>query len=282
MVKPIARPVCRRAIGMIESRVKSIIVATKYFYLRVGLQAHDAFFGDIKHIYPRSSNLADQFPAKVLLEAERRYGKFLAWENVDKLSIFSSGWHTSLLNPRYHYTLRGYTKLGWMSATIEMEAANQGVVYTYQLGDWNQWMGSRFQSCQSFNGEMVDGLHKHNPSCSPSSVIVDLTVVQTLSFALSTTFVGGTMPSHDLLLFFQSNLTLIRSWYLSSTNYSKTLEDWLKLQDKNAAGTRHALLLSEADLKSTWRAPNCLIWTTDNILPHGWGVGHYLFRAKNN
>ncbi|KAK0463384.1 hypothetical protein IW261DRAFT_1427654 [Armillaria novae-zelandiae] len=262
MVKPI---VCRRAIGMIESRVKSIIVVTN-------LQARDAFFGNIKHIYPRSSNLADQFPAKVLLEVERRYGKFLAWENVDKLSIFSSGWHTSLLNPRYHYTLRGYTKLGWMSATIEMEAANQGVVYTYQLGDWNQWMvhsgdlvviGSRFQSCQSFNGEMVDGLHKHNPSCSPSSAIVDLTVVQTLSFALSTTFIGRTMPSHDLLLFIQSNLTLIRSWYLSSTNYLKTLEDWLKLQ-------------------STWHAPNFLIWTTDNILLHGWGVGHYLFRAKNN
>ncbi|KAK0484673.1 hypothetical protein IW261DRAFT_1668441 [Armillaria novae-zelandiae] len=175
-------------------------MSMRYFYLCVGLQARDAFFGNIKHIYPRSSNLVDQFPAKVLLEAERRYGKFLAWENVDKLLIFSSGWHTSLLNPRYHYTLQGYTKLGWMSATIEMEAANQGIVYTYKLGDWNQWMGSRFQSCQSFNGEMVDGLHKHNPSCSPSSAIVNLTVVQTLSFALSTTFVGGIMPSHDLLL----------------------------------------------------------------------------------
>lgn len=26
----------------------------------------------------------------------------------------------------------------------------------------------------------------------------------------------------------------MRSWYLAGTHYSRTLEDWLKLQDKNA------------------------------------------------
>ncbi|KAK0477942.1 hypothetical protein IW261DRAFT_1420784 [Armillaria novae-zelandiae] len=155
-------------------------MSIKYFYIRIGLQARDAFFSDIKHIHPRSSNLTDQFLAKVLLEAERRYGNLLARENVNKLSIFS-GWHTSLLNPRYHYTLQGYNKSGWMSVTIEMEAVNQGLVYTYQHPDWNQWMvnsarrphsgdlvviGSRSQFCQLFNREMVGGLHKHNPSCS--------------------------------------------------------------------------------------------------------------------
>jgi hypothetical protein len=31
-------------------------------------------------------------------------------------------------------------------------------------------------------------------------------------------------------------LTLLRTWYVSGTNYSRTLEDWLKLQDKNAKG----------------------------------------------
>ncbi|KAK0474821.1 hypothetical protein IW261DRAFT_1422670 [Armillaria novae-zelandiae] len=111
----------------------------KYYYIRAGLQAKDAFFGDIKRIYPRSSSLMDEFPAKVLLKAERRYGNKLARENVDKMSVFS-GWHSSSANPRYHYTLRAYNLAGWMAVTIEMEAANQGRVYTYYPGDWSQWM----------------------------------------------------------------------------------------------------------------------------------------------
>lgn len=43
------------------------------------------------------------------------------------------------------------------------------------------------------------------------------------------------MPSHDLLLYFQSDLTLVKSWYLDGRHYSHTLQDWLKRQDKNAA-----------------------------------------------
>ncbi|KAJ6588653.1 S-adenosyl-L-methionine-dependent methyltransferase [Mycena capillaripes] len=38
-------------------------------------------------------------------------------------------------------------------------------------------------------------------------------------------FSGGTMPSHDLMLYFQSDLTLVRSWYLPGTHYSRTCED---------------------------------------------------------
>ncbi|KAK0475524.1 hypothetical protein IW261DRAFT_1422346 [Armillaria novae-zelandiae] len=111
----------------------------KYYYIRAGLQAKDAFFGDIKRIYPCSSSLMDEFPAKILLEAERRYGNKLARENIDKMSVFS-GWHSSSANPRYHYTLRAYNLAGWMAVTIEMEAANQGRVYMYYPGDWSRWM----------------------------------------------------------------------------------------------------------------------------------------------
>ncbi|KAK0505157.1 hypothetical protein EDD18DRAFT_1098552 [Armillaria luteobubalina] len=93
-------------------------MAIKLYYIRVGLQARDAFFGNMKQIYLRSPNLVDKFPAKVLLEAERRYAKDLACESVDKLSILS----------------------GWMAVMLEMEAANQGMVYTYHAGDWNRWM----------------------------------------------------------------------------------------------------------------------------------------------
>ena len=49
-----------------------------------------------------------------------------------------------------------------------------------------------------------------------------------------TFFSGGTMPSFDLFTYFQKDLTLLRSTYLNGTHYGRTLEAWLKLQDKNS------------------------------------------------
>ncbi|KAK0482467.1 hypothetical protein IW261DRAFT_1562152 [Armillaria novae-zelandiae] len=111
----------------------------KYYYIRLGLQAKDTFFGDVKRISPRSSSLSDEFPGKILQEAERRYGCKLLRENVDKMSLFS-GWHSSSANHRHHYTLRAYNPAGWMAITIEMEAGNQGKLYTYHAQDWSRWM----------------------------------------------------------------------------------------------------------------------------------------------
>ncbi|KAK0477068.1 hypothetical protein IW261DRAFT_1421273 [Armillaria novae-zelandiae] len=79
----------------------------------------------------------DNFPAKILFEAERRYGKKLLHENVNKMSVL---WHSSSANPCYHYTLRAYNPVGWMAVTIEMEATNQGKVYMYYPQDWSRWM----------------------------------------------------------------------------------------------------------------------------------------------
>lgn len=36
--------------------------------------------------------------------------------------------------------------------------------------------------------------------------------------------------------YFQDDLTLIRSWYISGQHYSRTCEDWLRIQDSNRAG----------------------------------------------
>jgi hypothetical protein len=48
-------------------------------------------------------------------------------------------------------------------------------------------------------------------------------------------------------LYFQTDLTLIRSWYINGKHYSRTLEDWLKKQDRN---TKAGLAELEADAKA--------------------------------
>ncbi|KAK0488098.1 hypothetical protein EDD18DRAFT_1110704 [Armillaria luteobubalina] len=114
-------------------------MSLRIYFLHVGLQAWDPFFGDYNKIYTRSASINDEYLAKVLLEAKRRYSNILITQQVDKLSIFC-GWHLSLNNLHYHYTLRGYNPQGWMAVTLEMEGGNQGLVFTYQARHWNRWL----------------------------------------------------------------------------------------------------------------------------------------------
>ncbi|KAF8647071.1 hypothetical protein AX16_006906 [Volvariella volvacea WC 439] len=104
-------------------------------------------------------------------------------------------------------------------------------------------------------------------------------------------FSGGTMPSHDLFLYFQKDLTLVRSWYLSGKHYSRTLEDWLKLQDKNAeAGLQE--LQADAISKGkdviegtkTFNRFRVFYMACSELFNmdggQQWGIGHYLFKLK--
>jgi len=89
------------------------------------------------------------------------------------------------------------------------------------------------------------------------------------------------MPSYDLFLYFQSDLTLLRSWYLPGTHYSQTLEDWLRLLDKNGKkglkeleknalekghlGTEGTKTYHRYDFEfSTWHVQSCLTWTEES------------------
>ncbi|KAN0091346.1 S-adenosyl-L-methionine-dependent methyltransferase [Tylopilus felleus] len=104
-------------------------------------------------------------------------------------------------------------------------------------------------------------------------------------------FTGGTMSSHDLLTYFQSDMTLINSWYLSGQHYSRTLEDWLRRQDRNAQQgiselEKDALskgLSAEEGRKMFNRFRVFYIACSELFNMHGgqeWGIGQYLFRPK--
>ncbi|OSD06740.1 S-adenosyl-L-methionine-dependent methyltransferase [Trametes coccinea BRFM310] len=106
-----------------------------------------------------------------------------------------------------------------------------------------------------------------------------------------TFFSGGTMPSHDLLLYFQDDLTHIRSEYISGKHYARTSEDWLRRQDANA---KQGLAELEKDAvakgldknegrKAFYRFRVFYIAVAEFFaLNNGqeWGVGHYLFKRK--
>ncbi|KAK0491940.1 hypothetical protein EDD18DRAFT_1109351 [Armillaria luteobubalina] len=110
-----------------------------FYYHRDGLQTRDPFFGNRNQINTRSASLADKYPAKILLEVERRYGNMFVQLGIEKLSMFS-GWHQLKQRKTCHYTLRGYNGAGWMAVTLEMDAGGNNGVFPYRQQHWNVWL----------------------------------------------------------------------------------------------------------------------------------------------
>ena len=101
-------------------------------------------------------------------------------------------------------------------------------------------------------------------------------------------FSGGTMPSFDLLLFFQQKLSIEKQWYVNGVHYSKTLEHWLERQDANKA---KVMQLFESTYGGYQQA---VVWfnrwrvfyiACSELFKYRngeeWGVAHYLFTKKS-
>ena len=96
-------------------------------------------------------------------------------------------------------------------------------------------------------------------------------------------FTGGTMPSADLLLFFQDDLRIKSQWWVNGKHYSQTCEQWLTTMLKNKSSVWKGL-------EETYGADQALRWwnrwqvfylACSELFNYGdgeeWGVGHYLF-----
>ena len=100
-------------------------------------------------------------------------------------------------------------------------------------------------------------------------------------------FAGGTMPSADLLLREQRDLTVVDHWWLDGTHYARTLQAWLDRLDADPDACRAALATGDdptpVDLQlSRWR-----LFLLASIGTWGFrggdefGVGHYLFQRRS-
>jgi cyclopropane-fatty-acyl-phospholipid synthase len=99
-------------------------------------------------------------------------------------------------------------------------------------------------------------------------------------------FTGGTMPSENLLLYFQEHLRVERQWWISGTHYERTATQWLTALD--AAKDRVMPILI-----NTYGAHDAAIWLQRWRMfymavaelfgfagGNEWGVAHYRFEKR--
>jgi len=107
------------------------------------------------------------------------------------------------------------------------------------------------------------------------------------TWAAARFFTAGLMPSHELLLHFQRELTVADEWIVPGIHYARTLQAWLARLDANA-GEAVSLLRSTGRsqrearrLLGTWRL---FLISTDVIWRYRggnrWLVSHYLLEPR--
>ncbi|RKF83422.1 coclaurine N-methyltransferase [Golovinomyces cichoracearum] len=96
-------------------------------------------------------------------------------------------------------------------------------------------------------------------------------------------FSGGTMPSADLLLYFQRDLKLERQWWVSGMHYAKTCEDWLSKMTANKSEIWPHLseTYGEKDTAMWYYRWQIFYMACAELFAYEggdtWGICHYLF-----
>ncbi|XP_031487321.1 (S)-coclaurine N-methyltransferase-like [Nymphaea colorata] len=99
-------------------------------------------------------------------------------------------------------------------------------------------------------------------------------------------FTGGTMPSANLLLYFQDHVSIVNHWLVNGKHYAQTSEEWLKRMDANAAEIKPIM-------ESTYGKDSATKWTVywrtffisvAELFGYNngdeWMVAHFLFKKK--
>ncbi|KAK4338621.1 hypothetical protein RND71_043108 [Anisodus tanguticus] len=99
-------------------------------------------------------------------------------------------------------------------------------------------------------------------------------------------FSGGTMPSADLLLYFQDDVSVVNHWLVNGKHYAQTSEEWLKRMDQNKKSIKPIM-------ESTYGKDSAVKWTVywrtffisvAELFGYNngeeWMVAHFLFKKK--
>lgn len=97
-------------------------------------------------------------------------------------------------------------------------------------------------------------------------------------------FAGGTMPSDDLLLSEQRDLTVVEHWRLDGTHYARTLQAWLDRLDASPDACGQALATGDDPTDPARQLSRWRLFLLASIGTWGYaggtefGVSHYLFQ----
>jgi cyclopropane-fatty-acyl-phospholipid synthase len=98
-------------------------------------------------------------------------------------------------------------------------------------------------------------------------------------------FTGGQMPSHNLLMSFQKDLHLEKSWIWDGTHYEKTSNAWLENMDKNKEAIMPIFKQTYGEEANVWfQRWRVFFMACAELFGYEkgqeWIVSHYLFNKK--